>query len=355
MDSKGYSVKDIYDLFKLEKQKISRQTILRAESDGLIPTSTRVKRGKVNHRIWSWDQIPDIGKHLGFLKTPNEQKIISIYTAKGGVLKTTYAYTLGRTLGLHGIKTLIIGLDIQCSITEILLPPVEKETLQEMEGDGLFRLGLYHYISGEIKDLDKIIKKTDLHTLDVIPETYDLNKLENDISGMSRREEIFKNKLIPNLKEYDVVVFDNGPNWNHLTQNSLTASSIVISPIGCDYNSFTALGTNLAFMEGFGKEMELKWEFYISPTLLKNNKLSAQINAAYLNQYADKAIHVPIRDTVKGDEAVALGKSIFEYLPKSGLADDYYDQFIHIWGEKQKKNERQKVLKSNEKLMENQI
>ena len=48
-------------------------------------------------------------------------KIISIFTNKGGVGKTTSAVTIGNALAKKGIKTLVIDVDTQCNATEPLM------------------------------------------------------------------------------------------------------------------------------------------------------------------------------------------------------------------------------------------
>ena len=327
MEKKLWTSTDIRKLFRL-KDKISSQTLLNAEEKGNIPKAQRIARGKVEVRQWHIEQLPEIGSRFGFLKKPDKQKIMCFYTAKGGVLKTTLAYSLARILALNGIKTIIIGLDIQCSITDITLPPVTVESLDNLKSQNL---GLYHYLFDKVP-LKKIIKKTDLPTLFLIPETPDLNLLEKKLRIESRREYLLKDKLIPHLQEYDVVIFDNGPSWNQLIENALTASSNIISPIGCDIGTYQALQTNLNTLFEFQSTMKLEWEsFFLIATLLEKTKLSQQIYGAYLNQYAEKMVSIPIRRAVKGQEAVLLRQSAIENDSNSSLAQDYFELTQELW------------------------
>ena len=57
--------------------------------------------------------------------------ITFFFTTKGGVLKTTLAYNFARIAALCGVKTLMIGLDMQCDITNCISSPQEddEETL----------------------------------------------------------------------------------------------------------------------------------------------------------------------------------------------------------------------------------
>ena len=68
---------------------IKRATLTKAEREGRIPQAVRQKNSKPI--MWAESDIPDIGKAYGFLPRPDnfEPKIFVVYTAKGGVLKTT--------------------------------------------------------------------------------------------------------------------------------------------------------------------------------------------------------------------------------------------------------------------------
>lgn len=328
MEKIHWSSSDLHKLFRLDERIKSRQTLFNAEERGEIPKADRIPRGSTSVRQWRLEQLPEIGARYGFLSRPKKQEIICIYTAKGGVLKTTLAYSLARMLALNGIKTIIVGLDIQCSITDIAIPPQQFESLEESDTRPL---GLYHFLY-EKQSIASVIQKTTLPTLDIIPETPDLNILEKKLRLEPRREYLFKDRLLNELNNYDVIIFDNGPSWNQLIENALTAAKTVISPIGCDIGAYQALQTNLATLEEFKQAMHLKWDnFLLVPTLLEKSKLSQQIYGAYLNQYNDRVIPSPIRRGVKGQEALLLGRSAIEHDVASPLAQDYYELMQELW------------------------
>lgn len=328
MEKQFWSNSDIHRLFRLDLKNKSRQTLFNAEERGEIPKANRVARGSTLARQWTLGQLPQIGARFGFLKKPEKQQILCIYTAKGGVLKTTLAYSLARILALNGIKTIVIGLDIQCSITDIALPPADLQSLDDFKNE---HFGLYHYFFDNIP-LDQIIKHTSLPTLSIIPETTALNVLEKKSRLEPRREYLFKDKLIPKLQEYDVIIFDNGPSWNQLIENALTTANSIISPIGCDIGTFQALQTNLNTLIEFKDVMKLDWDnFFLVPTLLEKTKLSQQIYGSYLNQYADRVLPTPIRRGIKGQEAILLGQSAMEHDSRTPLAQDYFELSQELW------------------------
>lgn len=323
-----WSTTDIRKLYKLDG-RISQQTLLNSEERGEIPKAERMARGKIQIRQWKLEQVPIIGEKFGFLKPHQTQVVISTYTPKGGVLKTTFGFNLARILALNGIKCLIIGLDaIQGSITSYSLPRQKIESLEDLTSD---YLGLYHFFFEQAK-LEDIIIKTSLPTLDIIPETPELSHLDMKIRLATRREYMFKEKLIPLLKDYQVVIFDNNPGWSQLVENSLAASTCVIAPVGCDIETFKAVDKNLSILLNFQDEVKVKWDhFFQVPTLLEKNKLSQQIYAAYLNNYGNAVIPFPIRRSIKGQEARAFNQCVIEHDPTSELAQDYYDSIGEIW------------------------
>ncbi len=318
----------IQKLFKM----LSVQTLFNAEERNEIPHAERIARGSTFVRHWTIEQLPEIGKRFGFLKAPVKQVIACIYTQKGGVLKTTISYTIARILALCGIKVLIIGVDIQGSITKTAVPIPEAESLDDLKRIRKTWGGLYHLLYDDAELFD-VVKKTDLPTLDVIPENAGLRVLDRRLSTESNRERYFKNKLLPLLEDYQVVIFDNGPNWNQLVENTLVCSNVVISPVGCDVGTFDVLETNLDQIWEFQKAIkDIQWDdFIMVPTLLEKTKLSSQIYGTYTHTYEKYIIPAAIRRAVIGQESAFMRKTAIEHDPKSALAQDYYDVVTAIW------------------------
>ena len=323
-----WTTSDLIKLYRLSSA--SKSPIIYAEKKEDIPKSFSSKRGSISVRKWRTDQLPEIGKKFGFLKPPEKQLVISTYTPKGGVSKTTLTANLGRILAINGIKTLIIGLDFQSSITRYILKTPLISDVDDIE-KGL-QLGLHHYLF-EGAPMKDIIQKTNLPTLDIIPETSDLNFMAKKMRVENRREYIFSTKIIKKLKEYDVILFDCTPGWNDLTENALVASNNVIMPAACEIECYEALQTNLGEVAEFQSSMGLIWDNYIMlPSMLENNTVSQKIYGQYLGLYKDSIIPLPTRRAIAAQEARASQLSIYEYAPTSPLADDYYAIITALWG-----------------------
>lgn len=327
MTKQGWTSSDIIKLFKMN-DRISKQTLLNAEARHEIPTAERISRGSVSARQWKIDQLPKIGALFGFLPQPKEQKVICVYIPKGGVFKTTLSYNLGRILALNGIKTIFIGVDHQRSLTKYAIPSAKINSLEDIAKTQ--QIGLYHYFF-ENAQLSDIIQHTDLPTLDVLPETSNLNFFAQRLTPETRREYFFKDRLIPNLADYQAIIFDNNPGWTELVKNSLVASNVLLAPIGCEAEAYSAVTEHLHTIEDFKKTIKANWKCYLIPTNLKKDSLSQTFYGKYLELYRDSIIPYPIRNTVKGQEARILECSIFEYDSTCPLAQDYYELIIDLW------------------------
>lgn len=337
MDKTAYTTADIQKIFRVEEKYKSSLSILNAEERGEIPKANRLQRGKTSVRQWQPNQLPDIGKKFGFLANSKQQQILNIFLSKGGVSKSTFGFNLARILSLCSVKRdsaaeskiLIVGLDLQGTITDYTLPPIAVESLEEAQQTE--RAGLYEVLY-EKAPIQDVILPTDLPNLFIIPENSSLNSLEKRLRFETRKEYVFRDKLLPQLQDFSVIIFDNSPNWNALIENSLVCATTVISPIGCELGSYQALKNHTTNIEEFSEAVQADWEsYFLVPTFLEKSKISQQIYGSYLNQYPENVLPTPIRRSAVAQEALALRKSVLEYAPTSPIADDYYEAIKTLW------------------------
>lgn len=334
---------EIKKLYRYLDRFKSIKTLYNAEERGEIPKAERITRGKVKVRQWRLDQLPEIGKKFGFMKKPKGQKVVSYFVQKGGVWKTTTAYNTAKTAALNGIKTLVIGTDPELSITDLIFP-MREETYENLDDintaiDKL--LGLYDFFCNNVP-LNEIIKKTSLPTLDVIPETHSLSALEKWLSLQTRREDVFSTLLIPNLEEYELIIFDYNTAFDHLTMNGIAASGFVVSPLGCNFLAYKAVDSNIDEILDFKEKMNLYNQKNIMfASGLKRTSLSNQIYTSYLTHYREyilkkhdeqnQLVPIVIRESAQAEQALALSQTIFEYAPTSSSADEMYELVNSLW------------------------
>ena len=274
-------------------------------------------------------------KKFGLFNQGIEKNVVTFFTTKGGVLKTTLAYNFARLAALSGVRTLVIGLDMQCDITNCMSSVVDDmdQSLSSALEKVSRRNGLTQFFNRQC-GLSDIVQKTDLKLLDYVPESPDLTLLNDSISLINRREFWLKEKVInPLLELYDLVILDCSPNWNRLTTNALCASNLLISPVECKINNFKNIEVYQELINQLQEDMSLDLKTCYVPTrFCSNKKLSREILDWYQNNL-DGCLQGSVRESIESEEAVALQKSVIEYRPSSKVAADMMEiikQISHL-------------------------
>lgn len=261
-----------------------------------------------------------LAERFGFLKRPLKPTVVTVFVTKGGVLKTSLTLNLARMCALHNIKTLVVGLDLQCDITTALGfdPLSNAESLDDAEQSSY--LGLADLFFGHAS-LPDIIQKTDLETLDLIPETPELAMMDQALLPKPRREAWIKEKVLEPLKgRYDLIFLDGSPNWNQLITNALYASDLVVSPLECKINNFRNFKMFQKFLNEFKSDLKLSFQHVCVPTRYSpNRKLSREILQWY-HKNVPQCVKNAVKESVAGEEATAMHLSVAEYDASSEAA-----------------------------------
>jgi chromosome partitioning protein len=326
-----YTLKKIQDMFG---QEISRSSLIKAENLGKIPSPQREQTGAIQRRSWSTEDLPAIGEKFGFLKKPVHPAVITVFTPKGGVLKSSLTINIGRMAALHNIKTVIVGLDFQGDVTSALgfNPDLDESSSLEEALDKLNSIfGLFDFERGD-KCLSDLIHTSDIPTLHFIPETPELQQLDQAIKDKPRREFWLKEKVIEPLKQhYDLVIIDCSPNWNQLVTNALAACDLLISPIECKINNFRNFKAFRVFIEKYKADVKLTFDHMFIPTRLSpTRKLSSEIRKWYLANI-DNCTEIAIREGIHGEEAMASYISVPEFAPNNLAAQEMRQILMEIW------------------------
>ncbi len=345
MDETRFGIQKIIKIFGSD---ISRNALVKAEASGNIPLASRRDTGTLKRRAWGIENLPQISEQYGFLKHLNRPTALSIFTTKGGVLKTTLSLNIARMAALHNIRTCVVGLDMQSDVTTALGFNTDLEESEDLQS-AITRLnstrGLLNVFKGEV-ELADVVLPTDIPTLSFIPKTPELVALDQLISNKNRREYWLKETVIDPLKQqFELVIMDCSPNWNRLITNALVACDTLVSPLECKINNFRNYQAFRVFLEEFRKELKLDFDFVFIPTrFTSTRKLSAEIRSWYL-AHVSGCINGSIRESVHGEEAVAQHVSVPEYVPNSLAADEMREAILEIWNRLMDSSKKQKVPK----------
>ena len=324
----------VQNVLRLFNSQMTRGALVKAENSGLIPQAKREGSGAVQRRVWDANDLPLIGERYGFLKHFDKPMCVSVFTTKGGVLKTTLALNICRIAALHNIKTCAVGLDMQMDLSTSLGFDMDLDESDDLKSaiEKMSRVrGLADLAAGR-SSLDDIILPTDLPTLSFIPETSELVSLEKDISNKNLRDFWLKSNVVDKLKQkFELIVLDCSPNWNMLVSNALVASDALISPLECKINNFRNYKAFETYLSAFKQEIGLSFgEIFVPTKIASNKKLSKEIRNWYLSNI-EHCISTGIRESLVSEEAVANNTSLLEYQPSNVASDEMREVVVEIW------------------------
>ncbi len=311
------------DLSAIYRRKIENWALSSAEESEKIPRGERVARGKASVRVWTLEQLPAIGKQFGWLKCAAAPISICITMPKASVLKSTIAFNLSRALAINGQKVLAIGLDKTGGVSDSL----NLDQLQTLKDDAK-TIGLHSALK-EGASLEKLVKHTNLPTLNFIPETSQLFLIES-LTEVEISERL--SHLLENAKQtYDVVVFDTSSSLTALDKSAIRLADHILVPLGCDLRSYRASDFGVRQLsEALSKGGNQSKSVTYVPTLKQQTRLSLEIEANYRLSYPTQTLGHSIRVNEDSEEG-ANQLSVFEAEPTLPIAEDYFHVISQFW------------------------
>lgn len=258
-------------------------------------------------------------------------KIISIINNKGGVGKTTSTAILAELMAYLGERVLCIDLDSQSNLSMQFGCYIE-DSAEVMNGilfpeqENITELFKFRY--REKVDMQKLIKRTGIKNLDMIPSSRRHKHTQRNINAneTGNNNIILKKALAAVRNEYDFILIDNAPASDILTVNSMFASDYVVTPVRVEGFSYKGLKETLDSILYIKEEHDIEnLDFlgvFITQAEVKTN-VYKDINAAYTENLGAHFLKTPIRKDTKIPEIETDFKPILQHSPDTNAVFDY--------------------------------
>ncbi len=254
--------------------------------------------------------------------------IISIINNKGGVAKTTTAFTLGAFLAKKGKKVLLIDVDAQMNLTEKGMS--QDEFQESVENDDYT---IIDFLSGSSK-LPSFYSNEDgtLMTMKGDARINDFLTINKELSPeeYNKRRNLFKNKVNMLKVNFDYVILDCAPGMFN-SENLLTPTEVVL--LGTDFvivpandGKDSVLGLYKVFdaIKRIKKENSAIKLLGMVLTIVNKGELVFQHYRDYTKELiGDFLFETYIRRSADMKKALEENISIFDYDKNSIAAIDY--------------------------------
>lgn len=239
-------------------------------------------------------------------------RVISVANQKGGVGKTTTATALAFGLNSKNKRVLLIDTDPQCNASDTYRAKIEGETT------------LYDVLCNK-EPIREAIQQ--METGDVLPSDPLLSQADS-VLVKTGKEHILKKAIAEIKTDYDYIIIDTPPTLGILLLNALTASDMVIIPIGADRYSLQGLSqfeeTVNAVKEFTNPELKLAGFIFVKHNNRTNLSKDIVTNMPEIAKKMGTALFTStVRESISAREAQALQENLLKYAPKSTTAQDY--------------------------------
>jgi len=298
---------------------ISKQELLEKESKGIFPPA---KRNSKQDRYYKPE---DVAKYRNYLGLPSPIKSIRkqlFLNFKGGTGKSSISASYGFRLAQMGFRTLLIDLDPQGHLTQCL--GLNNEQYPKTLFNALI----------EKEDIEKIIVRTDLPTLNIIPSNLNLSPVELSLFSMNSREFRLRRLLSTIEKNYDLMVMDASPSIGLLNLNAILASNDLIIPVLADFLSYHGLKILFETLSTIEEDFSFVFDniFIFLNRYNESHRICRRSKKALETHYSKYLLETVIRQDTTIAEATSQGSPIFLYVQSSKGAADIQSLIDEIFG-----------------------
>ena len=231
-------------------------------------------------------------------------KVLTVHNAKGGVGKTTTTVNLAFNLSTKGYDVLVLDLDPQSNTTPFF-------TKQNERGRNVRDLFL------EPDKTDKFIRKTKYDHINIIKGSI---KLSEDIFIETEEKDHILEKALNNISEdFDYVIIDCPPSFQHISLNAINASDLIITPVILDGFCRDNLYTEKSIIE----DSDTDAEWIVFANKWSNKKIYKKILADLVDKHDYPFAESAVSDRVAVSSASDYRKPLLKHSKLNTATLDY--------------------------------
>lgn len=239
-------------------------------------------------------------------------RVVAVANLKGGIGKTTTVVNVGAGLALKGARVLLVDTDAQGNLA-MALGVHPRRTLYDLLVDGA--------------PVERCIIEA-RPGLDLLPADATLLGAQPIIARRPDWSRALAQALQPVVGSYDFVLIDSAGSLTPLNVNALVCAHDVIAPTTVEHfsvKSLELLMAQIGRIKGGAGHVRMIIPTMYDPRVRQSSELLAMLRTRY-----GERVTPPVRVNVRLSEAPALGKTIYEYDPRSRGAFDYAVLVEHI-------------------------
>ena len=242
-------------------------------------------------------------------------KIIAVANQKGGVGKTTTAINLSAALAHFNRRVLLIDMDPQGNSSRGLGVDIT-----------LINKSIYDVLIQEA-NINEVIKKTMLKTLDVLPSKLMLTSIDVEVIGKVAEPYYILKEAVQSIQnDYDYIIIDCPPSLGFLTINALSAANTILIPVQCEYFALDAVSQILSSIAKIQSTYnpDLGIEGFLLTMYDSKTRLGTEISTEIRGLFKENTFLTQIPRNISVPESNSKGLPVTVFRPSSSSSLAYF-------------------------------